>query len=99
MVCSHEIAASTAQLVAASKVGAARDLPGYRKGREVRDTRTVEPAPRTEDLSRVHAVGSHIKILPLKDPKLPSSESLSSVSKEPLCPAHRVTSSWLSSLL
>lgn len=54
-MCSHEIAASTAQLVAASKVGPGPDSLGRRKpwlGLRYLDQGL---APRTDDLSRVQA--------------------------------------------
>ena len=51
MVCSHEIAASTAQLVAASKVGPVSDSLGYYKAwLGYRDSWTRELAPGTDGL-------------------------------------------------
>lgn len=78
-MCSHEIAASTAQLVAASKVGPlldSRDSEGLAR-------LDHGAGPRNMIYPGSSGVGSQMKILPPKGPIPPSSKSLSSVSKEP----------------
>lgn len=79
MVCSHEIAASTAQLVAASKVGPEQDSLEHCKVRLGWRILGLWSLPQEQIL---YPIGPFIQ-----GPILPSSESLSSVSKELFCPA------------